>query len=308
MKLTKIIMACIGLAGLLLGMTACSAGETLSYANAERYCVGDTSFTETIEHLDIDWVSGRVNIVTHSDSSVLLSEETDFSAADDMRVHWWLDGTTLRVKFSAPGVRLSALGHGKKELTIKLPEAMKLAGITVNTASADITVEQIEADAVSASTASGEMDISCGSDEIELGSASGNIDLSQSGRTARVQVHTASGEIRSSLEQCEKAELDSASGKIDVSANELSELSAKAASGNVSCVIKKAAGRCELRTVSGEIMLSMPDDAGFTVRIDSVSGDFSSDLALKKSGSTYVYKDGGAEVFLKTTSGDMTIR
>ena len=55
-------------------------------------------------------------------------------------------------------------------------------------------------------------------------------------------------------------------------------------------------------------MLSMPNNLGFTVKIDSVSGDFRSDLALKKDGKTYVYKDGSAEVFLKTTSGDMMIR
>ena len=54
-------------------------------------------------------------------------------------------------------------------------------------------------------------------------------------------------------------------------------------------------------------MLSMPNDLGFTVKIDSVRGDFCSDLALKKDGEPYVYKDGSAEVFLKTTSGDMTI-
>ena len=83
MKLIEFVMVCIGVAGLLLGMTACS-------------------------------VSGKVNIVTHSDSSVLLSEETDYSKTDDMRVHWWLDGTTLRVRCSAPGVRFSVFNHGKK--------------------------------------------------------------------------------------------------------------------------------------------------------------------------------------------------
>lgn len=309
MKLTKFVVVCIGVAGLLLGITACSAGRTLPYANAECYSAGDTSFSEPIEHLDIDWVSGKVNIVTHSDSSVLLSEETDFSKTDDMRVHWWLDGTTLRVRFSAPGVRFSMFHHEKKELTIRIPETMNLAEITVNAASADVTVDgPIKAETFSVSTASGEMDISCESNEIDLGSASGDIKLEQIGKTALVQVHTASGNIESSFERCEKADFDSASGKIDVVANELSGFSANSASGDISCEMKKAVSKCEIRTVSGEITLGMPDDLGFTVKIDSVSGNFRSDLALKKDGKTYVYKDGSTEVFLKTTSGDMMIR
>ena len=309
MKLTKFVIVCIGAAGFLLGMTACSAGRTLSYANAERYSIGDASLSEPIEHLDIDWVSGKVNLVTHSDSSVLLSEEADFSKTDDMRVHWWLDGTTLRVRFSAPGVRFSVFHHGEKELTIKIPETMNLDEITVNAASADVTVDgPIKAETLSVATVSGEMDISCESNEIDLGSASGDIKLEQIAKTALVQLHTASGNIESRFERCEKANFDSASGEIDVVANELSSLIANSVSGNVSYEMKKAVRKCEIRTVSGEIMLGMPDDLGFTVRINSASGDFRSDLALKKDGKTYVYKDGSAEVFLKTTSGDMMIR
>lgn len=307
MKRAKFLIVCLGAALLIFGMTACAGTGAVSYENADRYSVGNASFTEAIESLDIDWVCGKVNLVTHADGGVLLSEKAASSLADDMRVHWWLDGTTLRVRFCAPGLRAPLLGYAEKELTIALPEGARLSSISVSTASANVAADKISASRLSVSTASGNTRAVCEADEIILRSASGNITLNQAGKTTLAQLHSVSGKIESRFDQCEKAEFDAVSGRINVTASRISSLSAKAVSGNISFALNKAADSCSLQTTSGAVLLALPDAFGFTLRGNSISGDFSSDLALKKSGNVYTHGDGAAEIYIKTVSGDISV-
>lgn len=286
MKMLRNAIVLIGIAAALLAMTACSG--RISYANADKYSVGDASFDEPVEALDIDWASGSVNITTHSGSEVLLAEKTDPAATEDMRVHWWLDGTTLRVRFAAPGVSLRLIGWGQKELTIALPESLKLSGIAVNTASASVEAGNTRSDSLAVSTASGNMDIFCEAEEITLGSASGSISLEQTGTAALVQIK-------------------SSSGKISMTGAEIAELSAKTSSGSVSCALTGTIGKCAIQTASGSVGLRLPEAAGCTVNISTSSGDFQSGLPMTKNGKTYVYGDGRAEVSIKTSSGDIRI-
>ena len=88
------------------GLTGCAASGLVTYANSEKYSVGDAKFTEKIENIEIDWASGSVSIVSHPENTFLLSEKTDDGIPEKLRVHWWLDGTTLHVRFSAPGASL----------------------------------------------------------------------------------------------------------------------------------------------------------------------------------------------------------
>lgn len=307
MKTIRFLTAIIYSLAVLFGLTACSELGSVSYQNADKYSVGNASFSETIEKIDIDWPSGNVNIVTYSDNSFSLSEKIDNSATDDMRVHWWLDGTTLRIKFTAPGIKLRMLGNGQKELTVTVPKSIALSDITVNSASANVKTDEIKADRVSVSTASGEMDITCNARQIQLNSASGSIKLGQIGKAEIIEMETASGKIESILERADKATFDSASGTINICADEIINLSATAASGRVSCMLNDGLKKCDLRAVSGNVTLTLPEDADFTAEIDSTSGDFYSDFSLKKEGDTYICGDGSAEISVKTTSGDISV-
>ena len=286
MKMLRNAIVLVVIAAALLAMTACSG--RISYANADKYSVGDASFDEPVEALDIDWASGSVTVTTHPGSEVLLTEKTDPTATDDMRVHWWLDGTTLRVRFAAPGVNLRLTGWGQKELTIALPEGRKLSGAAISTASASVEAGKLQADSLAVSTASGNMDILCDAEEITLGSASGSISLEQTGTAAL-------------------ARIKSSSGKISVTGAEIAELNAKTSSGSVSCTLTGAVGKCAVQTASGSVGLRLPENAGYTVKVSTSSGDFQSELPMKQDGKTYVYGDGSAEVSVKTSSGDIHI-
>lgn len=164
------------------------------------------------------------------------------------------------------------------------------------------------AETLSVSTASGNMDINCAANTISLNSASGNIQLDQKDKAGEVSIDTASGKINANLSRVDTASFESASGKIQVTAVSVNSISAKSTSGAVSCELEATPSECKLHAVSGEVTLNLPDDSDFTANISTTSGDFKSDFALKKDGSTYICGSGSAHIDIETTSGDVEIR
>ena len=305
--LAYIILAVIALAamGTLTGCTALRAG---AYANADRYTAGDAEFTEPIDRIEIDWASGSVRILSHPGSTVLLSEEAEADMPEELRVRWWLEGSTLHVKFAASGARQRLTDRWHKALTLRLPEALSLGDVEIRAASANIEAETVAAKEIDVSTASGDMNLRCAANAIRLNSASGDIHLDQLDSAGEVSIESASGRIDANLTHVDDVRLEAASGRIDLSAASVDSLSAKTASGDISCTFEAAPSECRLRAVSGEVTLSLPEDADFSARISTTSGDFESDFPLKKDGRSYVCGSGAAGIEIDTTSGDISIR
>lgn len=302
-----VLLAAIVLAAM-CGMTGCSVFGSVTYANSEKYSVGDAEIADKIENIEIDWSSGSVRVVSHSGNTVLLSEKAEDRIPEELRVHWWLEGTTLHVKFTASGASLRLINTGHKELILTVPEELSFDDVVIRTASAEIDASGLGADTVNISTASGDVSIRCAANTIKLNSASGNIQLNQQGKAGEVSIDTASGRIDADLSQADTAYFESASGKIKVTAASVDSLSAKATSGAVFCGFEAIPSQCRLRAVSGEVTLSLPEDADFTANIRTTSGVFASDFALKKDGSTYICGSGSADIDIDTTSGNVSIR
>lgn len=306
MNQMRIALALVGVLTLVFGMTACSRFGSRSHDGG--YTAGDAALRDTIKKIDIEWTSGKVHLVTHTGSEVLLEEAASMVLPEDRQVHWRLDGSTLRVKFCAPGVRLGLFDYGEKELTVTIPETLRLEDVSVNAASADVAADGLMADALAVKTASGGIDISCGAETVELSSASGNVTLRQTGTAESTQIHTSSGRIDFRAERCERAALRSSSGAIETTVEEVSRLLAKTTSGSVSCRVEETVEKCELESASGSVTLTLPEELGFTAEVRCTSGDFRSGLALRQNGRTYVRGGGSAEVFVRTTSGNVEIR
>ena len=300
-------MAVIALSAV-CGLSGCTYFGSLTYANSDKYSVGDTEFNEKIENIEIDWQSGSVSIASHSESTFLLSEKTGDGISDDFRVHWWLEGTTLHVKYAASGARMQLFGAWHKDLTLTIPEEFSFDDVIIRAASAEINIGDLSAETLDVSTASGDMDINCAANTIRLNSASGNVKLRQEDKADDIAVDTASGKIDVNLGCADKASFESASGKIDVTAGKVDTLTAESTSGKIFCELDAAPSECKLNAVSGKVTLVLPEDCGFTANVKTTSGDFDSDFALKKNGNTYICGDGSADIVIKTTSGDVSIQ
>lgn len=290
------------------GLSGCSTFDSVIYTDSDKYSVGDAAISDTVENIEIDWRSGSVNIVSHSEHSVLISEDIDSEASDDLRVHWWLDGTTLHVKFAASGVRLRLLDTEQKNLTLTVPDTLTASSVNVRAASADIDAAELKAERLNVSTASGSMNIQCEAEDIMLNSASGGVQLNQKGNAKQVNISTASGDIDADLECADTAEIEAVSGSINISGDTTGALFAKTTSGEFSGSFKTTPSKCELCSTSGKITLILPENSDFSAIVSTTSGDFDSDFALKKDGNKYICGNGSNDIDIETTSGDITIR
>ena len=308
----KKILAFAILAALLLGavwaLTGCTGLRASAYENPERYSVGDAVLTDKIDRIEIDWASGSVRLVAHAGDAIQLTEAAEEGMPEELRMRWWLDGSTLRVRFAESDAGLRLFGNWRKELTLAVPEGLRLDSVVIKAASAEVDIDDLATEALCVSTASGDMRIICEAATIQLDSASGGIHLKQMGSAASVDVDTASGRIDAELEHVDAAELESASGGMQISAASLDSLSLRSTSGEVDCALASVPSMCSIHAVSGEVALSLPADADFTAEVRTTSGDFESDFALRRDGGSYVCGNGDAHVRIETTSGDVSIR
>ena len=272
-----------GLFGLDLGF-----GNSFVYDHAGKYTAGDGEIDGTVKKLDIDWQSGSVSVVAGNGDSVLIREAAGGKIDKDMRVHWWLDGTTLRVKFCASGLK-PRIYHGKKDLTVTVPETLSLSAISVDSASAEVSVLGASMDELSVDTASGaiRVDTDCGLESLRTDSASGEQDI----------------KVRSAV----SAELDAASGKISLTADTVRNLDIDTASGDVLCRLRETPDDGSIDTASGKVAVVLPEDAAFTLKLSTASGKMNSDFAMKKSGSTYVCGSGDGRLHIDTASGAVSL-
>lgn len=90
-----IVMLVLAAVGLSLCLTGCGVNINMgnglsdfSYADAENYSVGAAEFSETVEHIEIDWLAGNVTVAVHSSDAVSFSEESLAALTEDTQMHY----------------------------------------------------------------------------------------------------------------------------------------------------------------------------------------------------------------------------
>ena len=265
-----ILAVCAGLlSGCRISIHSPTSLSSFYYDNAEKYVVGGSGITDAVERVEICWLSGGVKVAAHKEDIVRFSEEANRMLTNDNSVHYWLDGTTLRIQFCSSGEwDLNGL---KKELTVLLPEELMLKELKINCVSAKIEVDSIQAE------------------ELNLNTISGAVTAEVLGAMRELRVSTVSGKASVTAQRIETVEMNSTSGVLLLSAEETPE-------------------RIDMDTVSGAVTLILPEDTGMTLRFDTVSGKLSSELPGERDGKNSVFGDGTCECSVDTTSGDLRIK
>ena len=192
-------------------------GDSLSlaaYANADKYTVGDADISSAVENLEIDWISGKVNIQYHAGSGISLSETANRNISEDEKFRWRLDGITLRIQFAAP--KLFSFNNLQKTLTVR--------SAILGSTSGNITLSAVSAE------------------NIDMKSTSGNLSLTLSGDVKKLHLDSTSGAILADLASADKAEFDSTSGNMNVTLQSFSDLDLDATSGDITLKLPKAPG------------------------------------------------------------------
>lgn len=296
-----------------------------SYPDEGKYTVGGATIPGPVENLFVDWTSGEVNIEYHKGDGFIVSETANRDLADDDRLRWWLDGTTLRIRYAKSGLRINF--NLEKKLTVSLPEGTVLKSADIGTTSADMNIPGLAADEIrlgstsgnisavtvtgklTASSTSGDITVSQGSDigTVDLGSTSGSISCSLGANAAAVAATSTSGSISLAVAgSVETVKLRSTSGSIYPNLASVGNAELSSTSGSVEGSVS-AFHDLKIGSTSGSVSVNLAADPGFTCRVDTASGSFSSDLALVKNGNTYTCGDGNARCSISTSSGNIRI-
>ncbi len=234
------------------------------------YITGSGSLPkENIEHLQIEWISGSVDvtIVPDTEANITFSET---GGTEDCAMVYEVKGHTLIIRYQKPRVQI---GFGNwstpnKALTVEIPAEWNLQSIDISSVSANVNVLQIK---------SGDVDVEnvSGSTEVRVLEA-GDVDIETvSGRALFIGA-------------CKKLNLNSVSGDCDV-------------------FLDGATQEISFEGVSGDLKVSVFKEQGFSAKLDSVSGNIYSDFSTTVSGGAHSYGDGSLRITADTVSGDIQI-
>ena len=163
-------------------LSGCSfiVGSNYLYQNGDKYTAGDRQIKDKIENISIDYMFGNVKLIG-ADTDMISVKETSSVRLDDKRkVHTWVDGTTLYVRYCASAKNID-LNNLNKELTVTIPEDMILSDLYVDVSSADVSCENFKSDSVNVNSSSGSINAECEARMIKLSASSGDVYLTQKG-------------------------------------------------------------------------------------------------------------------------------
>lgn len=225
----------------------------------------------SVSELEIEWVAGDILIQPGISDQITVKED----GVSDDRYAMVLrhQGDKLKITFCEEGLsHFIGFGSGselEKDLTITVPKDWICESLRIECASATVEVN--------------DMTIR----EVDFDGASGACEF-ENCTVGEIDIDTASGDIRFV-------------GSLDI-------LDCDAASASVYAVLSNVPSRLDMDTMSGDLDITLPEDAGFALALDSSSSDFESDFETTMKNGNYVCGDGRCRINVDALSGDVTIR
>lgn len=323
-----------GTMALIMPLTMCLTGcsfvsmfNTFSYQydNASEYKPGDREIDEKVTKINIDYISGDVTINTHDSDKVSVKETANIDLRDPQKVHTWVNDGTLYVRFCQSIKRINFTNiHKKLELT--LPSARDLEDVTVEVSSGNLNCSGITSGSFTSHLSSGNLtckDITTGGFDAKLSSgnanvdgsgknikikaSSGNINIKQSGDCSSMTIDSSSGNITTEADKVSKMDVHASSGNITVTANEITELNSRSSSGHNTFDFAVAPKTSAIKSSSGWVKITMPEDSDVKVTAKISSGHFNSELPFTKNGKEYTSGNGSSTMNINVSSGDVDI-
>lgn len=223
---------------------------------------------DQVTRLSIDWASGSITV--RPDASV---QEITFSETGGSKypMSWKLKNGKLSIQYYEDDTfrGLGAHFDRSKDLTVLVPNDWSFEELDLDVASAVLDVSDLTIHQVDVDSASGTCNFrNCAVSNLEIDTASG--DVSFEGR--------------------------------------LNSLEFDAASAKFTGILLNTPNRIDVDSMSGDVDLTLPADTGFTVKMDGMSSNFSSDFNAYKRDGSYVWGDGRCRVYAEGMSCHVTIR
>lgn len=223
-----------------------------------------------VKNIEIEWVSGNVTIRSDPTVQGIMITESRLQGTEYQMV-CKQSGQTLKIKFCEESIILSSFGVNvdvSKDLFIAVPSDWSANSIEIDAAAAEVDIHDLSIN------------------ELDFDGASGNLILDNC-NVSELDIDTASGDVEF-IGTLEHLDFDAASAKFYGEFREVPH-------------------KLDMDSMSGDLELVLPPNAGFTCYIDGLSSNFSSDFELSNTGGTYVHGDGACRIDVSCVSGDVEI-
>jgi len=245
--------------------------ETTATPEPEITGYGVALDAASIREIEIEWAAGSIRIQPKDITEIRIAEKGVNQSEKPMV--WKVRDGKLAIQF-AENMKIS-LGMGlnwgdfSKELIIEVPADWQCNSLEVTAAVASLEVSNLTIR------------------EMEFDGASGTC----------------------VFDNCnvEKLDLDTASGDVRFTGS-LQQLDCDAASADIVLELTNVPRSLDMDTASGDLDVTLPADAGFTVSMDTMSGDFDSDFETTSRNGSHVAGNGRCRIDVDGMSGNVNIR
>lgn len=253
------------------GLISC-AGWDFRMGKGQNEMIGNASVpTQGIENIEIDWAAGSVDVIVSDKNEIELMEYSKGSLSKTQSMRWSVSGDTLKVDY---GSWFSCLSLTSKSLEVHVPKALaaELGMLDIDGASGMYSVNGIACN--------------------------------------KLKVHLASGEFNGSDIAAQQLDVDLASGIFDARGSFADSIRVQVASGNVGITSSEVCPHTiDADMASGNVVIGIPENDGFTARVDKASGSFQSEFETAMQGdNAYVYGDGSALFDVDIASGSFALQ
>ncbi|RKJ40500.1 hypothetical protein D7X94_07135 [Acutalibacter sp. 1XD8-33] len=269
-----------------------------------------------LEKLDVNWLSGSVEIVPWEGELVEAAEYCDKPLElHEMMVLALKDEEAMSIQFTPKISGWKGISMRKsKRLVVRIPRSLSesIEKLRVETVSGGVTIRELAGESMDISSVSGRVAVSdLRAEVLNIRSVSGGV-LTENLSAQVLKLGTVSGSVETERAAAEKAELSSVSGRVMAHAN-AEKFKVHTTSGRVELTVDQCPEKAEFNSVSGELRLNLPENEGFTAEFNSMSGGFTTDFPAKiekdgkKKRGRAVYGGGGTKIKMNTTSGGMKL-
>lgn len=245
--------------------------ETTASPEGEITGYGVALDAASIREMEIEWAAGSIVIQPMEITEIRISEKGVDQDKEPMV--WNVRNGQLNIQYSKNtdhsfGMGL-LLGEHSKDLVIQVPREWQCDSLEIDAASASLEINGLTIR------------------EMEFDGASGTCVFSNC--------------------TVEALDLDTASGDVRFTGT-LTQMDCDAASANIFLELKNVPKRLDLDTASGDLDVVLPENAGFSVTMDTMSGEFSSDFTTTNRNGKYIAGDGRCSIDVDAMSGNVNIR
>lgn len=274
-----------------LCLVSCNSSVYATWDNYESYIVGGGNFSlDDITSISVDWISGDVQLVPAEVDTITVYEESKKEIKDYQKLRHYVSDGNLDIRFAAPGAKLINFDLAKT-LYIQIPQGLEknFTNINFDLVSTTSTITGITANNVDIDSVSGQITVNtCDFKIFDIISVSGGADITTCS-VAGLKVKSVSGEV-------------------NVKNSEVTDFDIDSTSGNIFFVSTIMPSSIEVEVVSSDVRITLPENNGFTLDYDTVSGSISNVFATTTSGQgKYVYGDGTNTISIDSVSGNLTI-